>query len=109
MGEVAHCYRHAPSTPLGMFLNIFNLLLSWGEVVSVFCVPVGLCAAVVLGIFVPVIGVIREGVVGGVGGCGVGGCWLVGGECFGSAGCGGVLLHCLEGLPVRVGVEFFEF
>jgi len=87
----------------------FNLLLSWGVVVSVFCVPVGLCAAVVLGIFVPVIGVILEGVVGGVGGCGVGGCWLVGGEYFGSAGCGGVLLHSLVGLPVRVGVEFFEF
>ena len=34
IGEVAHCYRHAPSTPLGVFLIfIFNLLLSWGVVV----------------------------------------------------------------------------
>ena len=38
-----------------------------------FCVPVGLCAEVVLEIFEPVFGVIREGVVGGVVGCGVGG------------------------------------
>ena len=76
-----------------------------------FCVPVGLCAEVVsLEVFEPVFGVIREGVVGGVGGCGVGVRWLVSGECFGFVWCGGVLRHCLvRGLPVLargVGVEF---
>ena len=62
-------------------------------------------------VFEPVFGVIREGVVGGVGGCGVEVLWLVNGECFGSVWCGGVLRHCLvHGLPVPargVGVVFW--
>jgi hypothetical protein len=79
--------------------------------ITVFCVPVGLCAEVVLEVFEPVFGVIREGVVGGVGGCGVEVLWLVNGGCFGSVWCGGVLRHCLVlGLPVPargIGVVFW--